>query len=199
MARRKHQEGKAVEAGQRHNEQLARATLGTLWEMSYDHDALKTVWEGHRIIAKGKKGVGRKEIEREVKAGVPRKSAADSYLYETEKKVIAALKILFPRWESAIARGDSDEFRKVADIIDLIKNEGAKSPLLAICSIFKWEAENTFWRPEEWPWTTSRLRNWIAFETGKEYPTNKIRSAAEQVGIPLADGRGKGKKKASRK
>ena len=198
MARRKHQEGKAVDASQRFYEQNARATLGTMWEMTITHRAVMDVWTSHQRLKKGKQAVTKDEIEDQVKSGVPKNKAAEASLFEAELKITRALRDLFPRWESAIARGDSDEFRRVADILDLIKNEGAKSPLLAICTIFKRASQNSFFEPGEWPFTTSKLRKWIAEETGKEYPTNKVREAATQVGIPLIDGRGKKKKTAGK-
>jgi hypothetical protein len=213
MARRKHQEGKAVEAGQRHNEQMARATLGRLYEMTFVHYLLVKVMEGQKVLDGGKENVPKEYIRKQRRdfpksgrfPGITESAAADMFLWENgESKVRRGLRDIFPQVESAIRKGDSDEFRRIADVIDLIKNEGAKSPLLAIISTFKWERENgSFYGesfPDEpWPWTTSRLRDWIRAETGKEYPTNKIRSAAEQVGVPLADGRGKGKKTVSRK
>jgi hypothetical protein len=188
MSRRKHQEGKAVEADQTHGEQLARATLGRLYEMTYVHYCLKKMMEGQRVLDGGKKNVPKAYIERMGGDVTP-----EMFLwYQGECKTIEGLRGVMRHVEAAIRKGDADEFRRIADIIDLIKNEGEKSPLLAICSIFKWEREDAvFCDDEQWPWTTSKLRAWIASETGKEYPTNKIREAAQQVGIPLADGRGK--------
>jgi hypothetical protein len=200
----KHQEGKAVEADQRHSEQLARATLGRLYEMTFVHHLLLKVMEGQRVLDGGKKNVPKDYIQKQRRdfpksgkfPGITASAAAEMFLSDHgESKIMDGLRGLFPHVEAAIRKGDSDEFRRIADVIDLIKNEGQKSPLLAICSIFKWEAENRFWTPEEWPWTSSKLRDWIRAETGKEYPTNKITEAAKQVGVPLADGRGKGKGK----
>ena len=203
MSRRKHQEGKAVEAEQTHGEQLSRATLGRLYEMTYVHYLMLKIMEGQRVLDGGKKNVPKAYINKQRRdfpksgrfPGITASDAAEMFLQDKgENKIMDGLRGIFPHFEAAIRKGDSDEFRRIADVIDLIKNEGEKSPLLAICSIFKWERENGVFQGEPWPWTTSKLRDWIAAETGREYPTNKIREAAQQVGIPLADGRGKGKK-----
>ena len=208
--KRKHQEGKAVEADQRHSEQLARATLGRLYEMTYIHYLLLKVMDGQKVLDGGKKNVPKDYIQKQRRdfpksgkfPGITASDAAQMFLRENgENKIIAGLRGMFPHIEVAIRKGDSDEFRKIADVIDLIKNEGQKSPLLAIISTFKWERENGVfyggpWADKPWPWPSSKLRDWIRAQTGKEYPTNKITEAAKQLGLPLADGRGKGKKDA---
>jgi hypothetical protein len=177
--------------------------------MTYVHYLMLKIMEGQRVLDGGKKNVPKAYINKQRRDfpksgrfhGITASDAAEMFLQDQgENKIMDGLRGIFPHFEAAIRKGDSDEFRRIADVIDLIKNEGEKSPLLAIVSTFKWERENGAfyggpWSDEPWPWTSSKLRDWIRAETGREYATNKITEAAKQVGLPLADGRGKRNRK----
>ncbi len=171
------------------------------------HYLLKRIIEGQQVLDQGEAGVPPGYIKAFIKehesyrkgfagAGIkhPKSKPADAvrnYLSENgEEKIRSGLRDILPYLEYFFRKGDSDSVRKIADVMDLIKNGTPRSPLLrAVAKIW------AIYSPSiDGPINSSRLRDWIAAETGKEYPTNKITEAAKQIGLPLADGRGKGKR-----
>jgi hypothetical protein len=196
MSRRKHQEGKAIEPGQRISEQIARAKLGRLYEMTYIHRCLSKIIEGQRVIDAGKNAVPKDFIKDQKKTipGLSKTKAEGIFLWEQgESKILTGLRDIIPHIEVAIRKGDADEFRRIADLIDIIQKQTPTSPVELRCAELKRAAMNTFWKEGEWPWTASKVREWIADQTGIEYPTNKISAAAKRVGLTLRNGRKKKK------
>lgn len=186
MSRRKNQEGKAIEKEQSALEQMKRAQLGTLYDF-------REVFKTMRIINTQDRALedlrGWSEDEK--------KAIRDQFLL-SKSNAWGVLRLWI---EQAIAKGDSDAFRNFADLLDQIKSRESRSPLAEHLAHFRFEMErlknNEPTAGNIYPFTTSKIKKWIFAMSGNEYPTNKIREVATQLGIPLAEGRGKGKKKSA--
>ena len=168
MSQRKHSNAKEIKPTQHWIKQGDIAKLGKLAELHQFSDAVEWVQQSYRL-GKDAPWANRSLVEG----------------------------ILLKELLSAIEAGEANFFNQLRDIVTSLKKNEVASPiehslveLRRLSAMFlRDDPDHTLL--ENWPWNPTKLRRYVQEETGTEFSLVAIRKAAQRVGIPLVDGRGK--------
>ncbi len=200
MGRNKHSTAKAITPSLHSDNQLEIALLG-----EFNHMAdLYILMENLRGIPTPKDA---RKNERMIKADFFKESPGASkeewtrylnYLRDEDRKHVAALKESLLKWVlAAVQNGNSEHLRDLANVLDILVKGDPVSPIEWCLSLLKVNREVLSGlspesaRSAPWPLTISEIKRNISKILKKEYSTTAIRDAAQRIGLPYKEGRGR--------
>jgi|GEM_PF-4770541 len=171
MARHKNSIAKEISKTDSTELQHQKAKLGKLHHMSEEAEALETILSERSTRCFWKGGISPHEI-------CSRQSLCNALM-------------------KAIDENTPNYFREFAELLEVIDRGRDVSPIEGFIARLKFNQENP---PEEgqisdffdsWPFTISKIKNLCFEATGKEYSTEAVRAAANRIGVPYSEGRGR--------
>ena len=172
MSKNKNQFRDAIEPTQDAHEQFERAIIGSLHHMGTVYDAVN--WFMYQDQP-------------------PDPVNLTPHAYSREH----AEKDLLRESEKAIRSGNTDFFVMLAKLVEHLKESQISHVLeaeLAALRIFmesvekfdpnKKDPRHAF--VKDWPWTATKLSNYVLAQLGLKYSTTTIRQASKRIGIPIA-------------
>jgi hypothetical protein len=183
------------------DEQLEKAKLGSLKSMGDLHLAMKEVRsqlspeenvllleQAQSLFYMAYPGAGKREW-----------NAQRKKLLKKDQEEIQGLKnLIINRVLQGIRQGNPEVLRHMADVLEHVVKGKAVSPIEAALALFRISClEHDADNPMPHPWadnsqiTISAYRNYVAWQTGVEYPAPRIREAVKRLGLAFRKDQGR--------